>query len=74
MFGKHITILKKQYDPIEGHDFYKVILEIDGEIDELHNITIRYISTYYILEDGEISSKYNDDFHFENFNNTLEIR
>lgn len=74
MWGKHITVLKKQYDPIEGHDFYKAILEIDGEIDELRNILIRYISNYYILEDGEISSKYNDHYHFEMFDKTLEIR
>ena len=74
MFGKHITVLKKQYDPIEGHDFYKVILEIDGELDELHRILVWYSSECYILEDDEISSKYNDSFHYYNFDSTLEIR
>lgn len=74
MFGKHITVVKRRYDPIMGNDFYKVVLEIDGEIDELRKILVRYISNYYILEDGEISSKYNDFNHFENFDTSLEIR
>jgi hypothetical protein len=74
MFGKHITILELSYDPIEGREFYKSILEIDGKWEEQKRIIKHYVSEYYILEDGEISKEYNSLNKYYQFDNTLEIR
>ena len=74
MWGKHITVLKLAYDTIEGRNFYRVVLEIDGEWEKQKRIIRLYNSEHYILEDGEISKEYNTFNNYYLFDKTLEIR